>query len=529
MLSIKKALAILPVGLLAIPALTSCNNSGSGSSSKDGITYLKILNSEDYIYKYSPDEGYDEPDLTTQFEKYYKEKTGKEVRVIYDTFDTMENMYNTIKTGKTKYDLICASEYMIQKLARERVNGKPLIQKLDTDPNGAISNYYKNYEYEPTNPDDVSGCSPFVREKLKSIPAVAGKSIEEVGKLDDYAMCYMWGTLGILYNPTYKTFKERGIDINTINDAIEKEDWGILWDSKFNKTISIKDSMRDTYAIGVMHTYKNEFDKAPDLEAKNKIFNYGGEADTNAKEHINTVKNDLLNLRKNVFGFEVDSGKEDICTGKIGIDTAWSGDAVYSIEKACDPKLTEKPFNLYYAIPKIGTNLWFDCWCMQQDANKEVANEFLNFISDPEIAEKNMDYIGYTSPIAGSEIRRWFAEDKYGPESEDTVDYDVSYFFKDSTTTDDVTIEIDKNIENRQMAAQFPHKDLEKSLMIMQDYGENNDLILRMWEQVKHESLPNWAIALLSVEGAIAVAGIVTIVVLKTSDKKRRKSRKGVC
>jgi len=522
MLSIKKALAILPIGLLVVPILTSCNNNGQGS--KDGTIYLKVLNSEDYIYKHDPDSGYEEPDLTTQFENYMLEEKGVKVRVIYDTFDTMENMYNTIKTGKTKYDLICASEYMIQKLAREKLNGQPLIQPLDKS---AIPNYY-NDQYTFAD----GGCSPFIREKLQSIPAIAGKKIEDVGSLDDYAMCYMWGTLGILYNPTYHVFQEKGYSKQEVIDAMD--DWGVLWDKKFNKTISIKDSMRDTYAIGVMHSYKNELDEASRsggteaeiFRKRNTIFNYGGEADSKYQEHINTVKNDLLKLRSNVFGFEVDSGKEDICTGKIGVDTAWSGDAVYAIEKACDPEETQNPFDLYYSIPTEGTNLWFDCWAMQQGANKDIANEFLNFISDPEVVIENMDYIGYTSPIAGETIFDWFQQEKYKPETGEKEDYDVSYFFKKANSTDTYSFDIDSNIANRQMAAQFPRDNLKNSLMIMQDYGDHNELILRMWEQVKHESLPTWAIALISVEGGLAVAGVTVLVILKTKDKNRRRKRK---
>ncbi len=519
MVSFNKLISLIPITIIAIPALASC---GGNNNPQDGTIYLKVLNSEDYIYKYDEEDakkgGNPNPDMIVQFEQYM-EKKGQKVRVIYDTFDTMENMYNTLKTGKTKYDLICASEYMIQKLAKEVVNDKPLIQKLNKE---SIPNYFNdNYKFgsEDEGFDYSYGCSPFIRNKLKSMPAVAGTEAIEGNRMDDYVVCYMWGTLGILYNPEYDLLKSRGLTPDQI--ANDMTDWDSLWDSKYKKAIAIKDSMRDTYCIGLMHKYKDLLNQAKTIEEKNTIFNYGGEADPDYKKHINEVKDELLTLRKNVFGFEVDSGKQDIVTGKIGIDTAWSGDAVYSMDQGDE----EKSARLYYSIPTEGTNLWFDCWAMQTGANVEVANEFLNFISDPINANQNMGYIGYTSPIAGIGTFAYFDETYSEDEGEL---YDVSYFYNADGEEEKHGFIIPESEIHRQISAQFPLAELEKNnkLMIMQDYGTHNDDILTMWEQVKHESLPIWAVILISVEAALVAAGITWVVVIKVKDKNRRKLRK---
>jgi spermidine/putrescine transport system substrate-binding protein len=84
-----------------LPLVTSCN--------KEEIRTIKIYNWVDYI-----DES-----VLDEFVSYYKDLTGEDIAYVYDTFETNESMYNTVKTGKTGYDVICPSEYMIQKMIRE--------------------------------------------------------------------------------------------------------------------------------------------------------------------------------------------------------------------------------------------------------------------------------------------------------------------------------------------------------------------------------------------------------------------------
>ena len=108
---------------------------------------------------------------------------------------------------------------------------------------------------------------------------------------------------------------------------------------------------------------------------------------------------------EDIFGLEVDSGKQDIVTGKIGINFAWSGDAVYSMEQAEE----EKELELYYSIPNTGSNIWMDAWCMpksdqRSQAQRELAELFLDFLSIPEYTAQNMSYTGYTPFTAGNEI-----------------------------------------------------------------------------------------------------------------------------
>src|SRR5574344_2645876 len=107
--------------IVSLLSLSSC--AGAGSDTND-VVYLHVYNWADYIYQNDPENDYTEPDMVEQFETYVntpemKKNYGltKDVKVIYDTFDTPETMYNELKLNKTSYDIMCPSDYMIQKLA----------------------------------------------------------------------------------------------------------------------------------------------------------------------------------------------------------------------------------------------------------------------------------------------------------------------------------------------------------------------------------------------------------------------------
>ena len=381
-------LALLMSAPLAL-GVTSCSK-GSDSGSHT----IRILNLEDYIYINDPESGYDEDDLVVQFEEYANELFGyDDVHVVYDTSDTNESEYNDLLTGRINYDLVCTSDYMLQKFVRE-----DLVVPLDKE---ALENY-NTY------------ASPVIKERLDQIEVIKG---EEVVKLEDYAVGYMWGTLGLLLNPNY--LGEDNFD-KFINDA---QSWDILWNSDYKNVASIKNSMRDTYAVALMHGYDE------DLESLKNQYNDGELTPEEYNTRLSTifnltdedtrnmVKAELNELKGNIFGMEVDSGKQDIVTNKIGLNLAWSGDAVYSMDQAEDPELVSDPFELYYSIPENGSNIWFDGWAIPKNDKRseetfELAMAFLDFLSDPEIASKNMDYTGYTSFIGGDSIlelvREWY-------------------------------------------------------------------------------------------------------------------------
>ena len=423
---------LAPLILAASSGLTSCSDT-------DGYLILRVINSEDYIYLNDPKDPESLPDLIDQFcSPDYNPEIGeflanhpqyKGVKVVYDTSDTNETLYSELQTGKTNYDLMNVSDYMAQKIVAGGM-AVPLYQHGLTIP------YYEQYASK-----EIKGRLDNIIAEQKYYDATEGKIKTRDLELKDYAVGYMWGTLGILFNPNYSGFS---VDMDEVIQDMSS--FGALWDSKYKGTISIKNSMRDTYAVALLYRYQDEFaaiqqeyeenlitqpDKALEIyQTKfSAIFNRCSEGEAAQ------VKEALDSLKKNIFGLEVDSGKQDIVTKKIGINLAWSGDAVYSMDQAEDPNEVANPFELYYSVPELGSNLWMDTWIMPNNARSddqyELAHLFLNFLADPSVSAQNMEYTGYTSFTGGDSIlelvRDWYdartedelmAYNPYDPETE---------------------------------------------------------------------------------------------------------------
>lgn len=370
----KKLIVIITLCLMMSLSLST---KAKANSKFNGQT-LTIYNVEDYISQ--GQDGY--VDLISNFEQEYG------VKVNYYTYDTNETMYNQFTLQKEgTYDLICTSDYMIQKMIIQE-----LVQPIDLN---RIPNYQK---YAATT----------LRNKLKEMKVpYQGSTVN----LDQFAVGYMWGTLGLIYDPECS---------DTITEDIKS--WDVLYDPKYENLISIKNSMRDAYVIGLMHHYSKDPEYkialakylSPDATIEDKqefnklvqnIFDFELTGLPTDEEHnlekIAYVKEELINLKKNIFGFEVDSGKNDIITGKIKINLAYSGDAVYSIDTARE----EADKRLEYFVPEDGSNIWYDAWTMPKGSkNQDLAYEFLNYLSDPQNAADNMDYIGYTPYIVGDQL-----------------------------------------------------------------------------------------------------------------------------
>ena len=398
MKKISKLLLLSPIVFSSLIGLTSC--------SKTTEFTLRILNSEDYIYLKDEDDPNDK-DLVDQFKDYIKENYPeyKNVSIVYDTSDTNETIYSEIQTGKSNYDLINVSEYMAQKI----VSGGYAIE-IDRS---------KIPNYDAYASKEIKSRLDEIETTQKVFDEATQKYVDKVVKLENYAVGYMWGTLGILFNPDYHAFAD--IDLEEI--VTDMSDFDALWNTKYKGTISIKNSMRDTYALGIMHAFKEDFQNYMDyleagVDASGQEYtlddykaDFAATFNRSDEEAISLVEKALKELKGNIFGLEVDSGKQDIVTQKIGVNLAWSGDACYAIEQAEGNGVT-----LLYSVPELGSNIWSDVWimpdCARSDAQYELAHLFLDFLSDPEIASKNMAYTGYTSFIGGDSIidlvRDWY-------------------------------------------------------------------------------------------------------------------------
>ena len=446
-----KKLLFLAVPFLAAGALIGCG--------KKYDVKIIVYNWADYIYDGTDESGKKVGDGTIKmFEKYYKEKYNKSIKVDYRTFSTPEIMYSQIKAGSISPDLICPSDYMIQKMANEG-----MLEKFSYDE--------ANDKYEESLSNWATYGSPFIKQRFKEA-RVNEKNVEGGESFLQYSVPYFWGTMGFTYDPNYFS-------------PSEVSSWEALWskDAKFQGQFTLKDSMRDTYVAGIFHVYHDEIvalsahKEDPDYNKKlSEIFN---RCDDNT---IKLVKDALLEAKKTtVNSFEVDEGKDAIVRGDYHANLAWSGDAVYSMDSA------EKDDNkrLNYSLPTEGSNVWFDGWCMPKGAQKDVAEEFINFISQPSVAAKNMEAVGYTSPIVGQEIwnmiNEWYAAED---DETDTYEADLSFYFGDSIE-EPAIIAAPSSERGRQFDAQYPTEDVLLSCCMMKDFGDRTKAVEEMWIDIK--------------------------------------------
>ncbi len=150
-----------------------------------------------YVYNWGE---YIDQDTIDMFE----EETG--ITVVYDEFEQNEEMYPKIKSGAVQYDVVCPSDYMIQKMIEE-----DLLAEINFD-----------------NVPNIKNIDPAY--------LTSSKSFDPDNK---YSVPYCWGTLGILYN---KTMVDGPID-----------SWSAIFDEKYSGNILMIDSVRDAFGIALSY------------------------------------------------------------------------------------------------------------------------------------------------------------------------------------------------------------------------------------------------------------------------------------
>ena len=461
----RKDSAVLGAALIALPIV--CAFLGQTVHASEEPIVLRVCNWEEYIDlgEWDEDEVIEldngmtilgERPLYEDFEDWYQETYGRKVHVEYSCFGTNEDLYNQLNMGDT-YDLVCPSEYMIMKLMAE----DRLVPYSDSF-----------YDAQDANNFYINNVSPYIRETLDK-NEINGESWSK------YAAGYMWGITGVLYNPELVTEEEAST-------------WKIFGNPKFNRQVTLKDNVRDSYftALGILKAdllTDQAFTGAADYHDR-----LDAEMNDVRRETIDEAQALLTDLRNNVYSLETDSGKADMITGKIVANYQWSGDAVYAMDQA-----DEDDFELRFAVPKESTNLWFDGWVMlasgiDGDADRQHAAEaFVNYLSKPDNAVRNMYYIGYTSSIAGNENDDTIYEYInwcYGAEDdeENTVSYPLGYFFSGDNGDEEYVLTVDADYEGRQLYAQYPPQEIMDRTAIMRYFdADANKAINQMWINIR--------------------------------------------
>ena len=295
----KNTISVIICLLLISSLFAGC---GGGSKVDNGV--VNVYNWGEYI----------DTDLLKQFEN----ETG--IKVNYKTFESNEQMYSVLKQGGVNYDVVIPSDYMISRLISE-----DMLEPIDF-------NNVPNYS--------------LVDDSLK------GMAFDPENK---YSVPYMWGTVGIIYDPTV---------------VGEVDSWSALFDEKNSGNILMFDNSRD--AMGIALKYLGYSLNTTDEKELNEAF-------------------ELLKQQKPILqGYVMDQIFDKLESGEAAIGPYYAGDYLTMHE--------ENP-NLKFCVPKEGSNVFVDSMCILKGAeNKKNAEAFINFMTGTEQSMANSQFIGYTSP-----------------------------------------------------------------------------------------------------------------------------------
>lgn len=299
----KKTIAIAAVLILVIGSFAYCNLTSDIGKNEQVIVY----NWGEYL----------DPDVLEMFE----EETG--IEVIYDEYETNETMYPKIKSGAAEYDVVCPSDYMIQKMIENDLLAEINFDNIPNAKNIGEQYYEQSKEFDPEN---------------------------------KYSIPYCFGTVGILYN---KTMVDEPID-----------SWDVLWNEKYADEILMQDSVRDAFMVALKRL--------------------GYSMNSTNLEELEEARDALIEQKPLTQAYVVDQVRDKMIGNEAAIGVIYSGEAIYTQRENTD---------LAYVIPKEGTNVWIDSWCILKNApNKENAEKFINFLCRPDIALMNFEYITYSTP-----------------------------------------------------------------------------------------------------------------------------------
>ena len=320
----KRVFAISMASLTAASALLSgCGASGNtGASGTDSAASGSADGGELYVYNWGE---YIDEDVISQFE----EETG--ITVVYDLFETNEEMYPVIEAGAVNYDVVCPSDYMIQKM---RENDLLAELNFDNIPN-----------IDQIDPAYMEMSQAFDPENKYSVP-------------------YCWGTVGILYNT--KLLDELGVPAPT--------KWADLWDERLSGEILMQDSVRDAFMVALKKD--------------------GYSMNSESKDELEQAKQELIDQKPLVQAYVIDQVRDKMIGGEAAIGVIYSGEMLYiqdevaslGLDYDLEYVIPEEGTNLWldsWVIPKNAKNKenaekWIDFMC-----RPEIAKANFEYITYP--------------------------------------------------------------------------------------------------------------------------------------------------
>ena len=244
--------ALLLSALLFVP---SCGKKDSGAetgsqAASESENVVNVYNAGEYI----------DPEVPKMFEK----EPG--IKVVYDTFETNEEMYPVIEAGGVVYDAVCPSDYMIEKMLQNH-----LLQEVD-------------FSKVPN---------------IKEIGADYMKMCEQFDPGNRYVVPYTTGTVGILYNK--RMFDKLGVPYPT--------KWADLWNPKLKGEILMQDSVRDAFMVAL----KKE----------------GHSMNTVSDKDLDEALQDLIRQKPLVQAYVVDQVRDKMIGEEAACGVIYSGEILY--------------------------------------------------------------------------------------------------------------------------------------------------------------------------------------------------------
>ena len=333
-----KKLIFLVLSILALVLL--CFSLSSCGSSEE-VTTLYVYNWGEYI----SDGSEDSLDTNKAFEEYYYKKTGKKVVVNYSTFSTNESMYAKIESGSASYDVIIPSDYMIERMVKEKLLAPLDLSKIP------------NYQY--------------IDEKFKGDNVYYEDDSDNV-----YSVPYFYGMIGIIYNS----------DIVAAED-VAPESWELMWNPNYTRDILQFNNSRDAFGTA-MYALQYDVNNATDEQWR--------EALTKLKDQKELVQ-----------GYVMDEIFNKMKSGSAAVAAYYAGDyfAMYDDNNSLSFYYPKEGTNSYIdamCIPANSQNFdlaseYINFMCREDVA---VANaEYTYYASPLTTVAENEDYQKYMKDV----------------------------------------------------------------------------------------------------------------------------------
>ena len=267
----------------------------------------------------------------------FTKETG--IRVRYDTFDSNDTLETKLLAGKSGYDVVVPTAYFLERQIKAGV-----FQKLDKTQ----------------------------LPHLGAVWPVIAKHLAAYDPGNQYAVNYMWGTVGIGYNVKMA----RAILGGT----------GVI------------DSWNTIFAPGELAKFKgcgvHMLDSSDDVLPAALHF-LGRDPNSTDPGDLEKAAELVAKVRPAVRKFHSSEFLNALATGEICLVLGWSGDVKQAQKRAAE---AHNGIEIAYAVPVEGAEMFFDNLAIPKDARHGVeAHAFIDYLLRPEVAAKNTNFLSYAN------------------------------------------------------------------------------------------------------------------------------------